>query len=171
MLILTKRIKIPLPNEYRVHSYLKGIPLQEYEGWNITRKGNSPHINFKLGKTTNVGIFALKLKTVWDDLTRLEPNLKKFHPDLTKCWVIRMLKNGGLFTHIDYKRDRALMIPVGPNKGEIHYHMHWKWKPFYTYQYKGPTLTRTNVTHSVKNTTGDDRYVIQIIHKQYEDTF
>ena len=171
MLILTKKLNIRLPNEFRVHSFLKSIPNQDWEGWTITRKGNTSQLNFSVTKTTNVGIFAIKLKNVWADLIRLEPNLKKFHPDLTKCWVIKMIRGGGIFPHVDYKRDRAILIPIGPNKGEIHYHLHWKWKPFYTYKYKGPTLTRTNWPHSVKNETGDDRYVIQIVHKVYEDTF
>ena len=73
-----------------------------------------------------------------------------------------MVPDGGIFSHVDYKRAKAKLIPIGPNKGEIHYHLHWKWKPFYTHKYTGPTITRTNWPHSVKNETGDDRYVIQI---------
>ena len=41
-----------------------------------------------------------------------------------------MAPGGGIFSHVDYKRDTAKLIPIGPNKGEIHYHLHWKWKPF-----------------------------------------
>ena len=65
-------------------------------------------------------------------MSKLEPNLKKFDPDLTKCWVTKMVPDGGIFSHIDYKRDRAKLIPIGPNKGEIHYHLNWRLKPFYT---------------------------------------
>ena len=25
---------------------------------------------------------------------------------------------GGIFSHVDYKRDTAKLIPIGPNKGE-----------------------------------------------------
>jgi len=162
MLLLTKKIDIKLPNEEKVHSFLKSIPDKLWDGWTITRKGNTHHLNFKLTKTTNVGIFVIKLSELWNDLNKIEPNLKKFDPDLRKCWVTKMIPNGGIFSHIDYKRDRAKLIPIGSNKGEIHYHLNWRLKPFYTHKYTGPTITRTNWPHSVKNETGDDRYVIQI---------
>lgn len=165
MLLLTKKINIKLPNENKIHSYLKSIPEEDWEGWTITRKENTRHLNFKVTKSTNVGIHVIKLKNVWDDLIRLEPNLVMFDPNLRKCWVTKMIPGGGIFSHVDYKRDVAKLIPIGPNKGEIHYHLHWKWKPFYTYKYTGPTLTRTNIPHSVKNETGADRYVIQIADK------
>ena len=162
MLLLTKKINISLPHENKVHSFLKTIPNEDWEGWTITRKDNSAHLNFNVTKTTNVGISVIKLNTVWEDLIKLEPNLKKFDPDLTKCWVTKMKPGGGIFSHVDYKRDRAKLIPIGPNKGEIHYHLNWRLKPFYTHKYLGPTITRTNWPHSVKNETGEDRYVIQI---------
>jgi len=165
MLLLTKKIDIKLPHEDKVHFFLKKIPDEDWEGWTITRKGNTANLNFDVTKTTNVGISVIKLNNVWEDLIKLEPNLKKFDPDLTKCWVTKMAPGGGIFSHVDYKRDIAKLIPIGPNKGEIHYHLHWKWKPFYTYKYTGPTLTRTNLPHSVKNETGADRYVIQIADK------
>lgn len=162
MLFLTEKINVELPNEDTLHSFLKDIPDKSWEGWTITRKENTAHLNFSVTKTTNVGIYVIKLKDLWNDLVRIEPNLKKFDPDLTKCWVTKMIPDGGIFSHIDYKRDRAKLIPIGPNKGEIHYHLNWRSKPFYTYKYTGPTITRTNWTHSVKNETGEDRYVIQI---------
>lgn len=165
MLFLTKKINITLPYEDKVHSFLKNIPDEDWEGWTISRKDSTAHLNFNVTKTTNVGIFAIKLNTIWEDLVKLEPNLKKFDPDLTKCWATKMKSGGGIFTHIDYKRYTAKLIPIGLNKGEIHYHLHWKWKPFYTYKYTGPTLTRTNIPHSVINETGEDRYVIQIADK------
>ena len=165
MLLLTKKINIKLPREDRVHSFLKSLPHNMWEGWTITRKENTANLNFSVTETTNVGISVIKLNSVWDELIRLEPNLIDFDPDLTKCWVTKMAPGGGIFSHVDYKRDTAKLIPIGPNKGEIHYHLHWKWKPFYTYKYTGPTLTRTNVPHSVKNETGEDRYVIQIADK------
>ena len=71
MLLLTKKINIKLPNEDKVHSYLKSIPNEDWEGWTITRKGNTPHLNFKVTKSTNVGIHVIKLKNFWDDLIRL----------------------------------------------------------------------------------------------------
>ena len=43
------------------------------------------NLNFDVTKTTNVGISVIKLKDVWEDLIKLEPNLTKFDPDLTKC--------------------------------------------------------------------------------------
>ena len=165
MLFLTKKINIRLPQENKIHSFLKDIPDEDWEGWTITRKENTAHLNFNVTKTTNVGISVIKLNRMWDDLIRLEPNLVKFDPDLTKCWVTKMAPGGGIFSHLDYKRYTAKLIPIGPNKGEIHYHLHWKWKPFYTYKYIGPTLTRTNIPHSVRNDTGKDRYVIQIADK------
>ena len=165
MLFLTKKINIRLPQENKIHSFLKDIPDEDWEGWTITRKENTAHLNFNVTKTTNVGISVIKLNSVWDDLIRLEPNLVKFDPDLTKCWVTKMAPGGGIFSHLDYKRYTAKLIPIGPNKGEIHYHLHWKLKPFYTYKYTGPTLTRTNIPHSVRNDTGKDRYVIQIADK------
>ena len=165
MLLLTKKINIKLPREDKVHSFLKSIPNNLWEGWTITRRGHTANLNFSVTKTTNVGISVIKLNSVWEELIRLEPNLIDFDPDLTKCWVTKMAPGGGIFSHRDYKRDTAKLIPIGPNKGEIHYHLHWMWKPFYTYKYTGPTLTRTNIPHSVKNETGDDRYVIQIADK------
>ena len=165
MLLLTKKINIRLPREDRVHSFLKSIPDKLWQGWTITRKQNTSNLNFSVTNTTNVGISVIKLNTVWNELIILEPNLIEFDPDLTKCWVTKMAPGGGIFSHVDYKRDIAKLIPIGPNKGEIHYHLHWKWKPFYTYKYTGPTLTRTNLPHSVKNETGADRYVIQIADK------
>ena len=165
MLLLTKKIKISLPHEDKVHTFLKSIPDEKWEGWTITRRENTAHLNFSVTETTNVGISVIKLNNVWEELISLEPNLIDFDPDLTKCWVTKMKPGGGIFSHVDYKRDTAKLIPIGPNKGEIHYHLHWKCKPFYTYKYTGPTLTRTNVPHSVMNETGADRYVIQIADK------
>ena len=78
MLLLTKKIDISLPNENKVHSFLKTIPDEEWEGWTITRKDNSANLNFNVTKTTNVGISVIKLNTVWEELIKLEPNLKKF---------------------------------------------------------------------------------------------
>ena len=165
MLFLTEKINIELPKEDTIHSFLKDIPDKSWEGWTITRKGNTSQLNFDVTKSTNVGISVIKLNKLWEELIKLEPNLIKFDPDLTKCWVTKMIPGGGIFSHVDYKRDIAKLIPIGPNKGEIHYHLHWKWKPFYTYKYIGPTLTRTNIPHSVRNDTGKDRYVIQIADK------
>ena len=51
MLLLTKKINIKLPNEDKVHSFLKNIPDEDWEGWTITRKGNTPHLNFNVTKT------------------------------------------------------------------------------------------------------------------------
>ena len=41
MLFLTEKINIELPNEDTIHSFLKDIPDGAWEGWTITRKGNT----------------------------------------------------------------------------------------------------------------------------------
>ena len=71
MLFLTKKINISLPQEDKIHSFLKDIPDEDWEGWTITRKENTAHLNFNVTKTTNVGISVIKLNSVWDDLIRL----------------------------------------------------------------------------------------------------
>ena len=46
MLLLTKKINIKLPREDRVHSFLKSLPDNMWEGWTITRKENTANLNF-----------------------------------------------------------------------------------------------------------------------------
>ena len=48
MLLLTKKINISLPNEDKVHSFLKNIPDEDWEGWTITRKDNTANLNFNV---------------------------------------------------------------------------------------------------------------------------
>ena len=72
MLFLTKKINVELPNEDTLHSFLKDIPDKSWEGWTITRKENTAHLNFSVTKTTNVGIYVIKLKDLWNDLIRIE---------------------------------------------------------------------------------------------------
>ena len=62
MLLLTKKINIKLPREDKVHSFLKSLPDNMWEGWTITRKENTANLNFSVTKTTNVGISVIKLK-------------------------------------------------------------------------------------------------------------
>ena len=103
--------------------------------------------------------FVIKLKNVWDDLIRLEPNLVMFDPNLRKCWVTKMIPGGGIFSHVDYKRDVAKLIQSVPTKVKL-LSLALEVETFILTP--GPTLTRTNIPHSVKNETGADRYVIQI---------
>ena len=64
MLLLTKKINIELPNENKVHSFLKSIPDKLWEGWTITRKGHTSHLNFNVDKPTKAKITAIIQKRI-----------------------------------------------------------------------------------------------------------
>jgi hypothetical protein len=101
MLILTKKLNIRLPNEFRVHSFLKSIPNQDWEGWTITRKGNTSQLNFSVTKTTNVGI---EVVVYFHTLTTNVIEQYLFQSVLTKVkYIITCIGSGNLLKLINTK--------------------------------------------------------------------
>ena len=65
------------------------------------------------------------------------------------------MPGGGIQWHKDFKRTKALLIPIGENKGSIYYEN-------FTYKYEGPTYITTNVLHKTHNDGKINRYTIQL---------
>lgn len=89
--------------------------------------------------------------------------IKNYIPDLIikNSYVTKCLPLYTMVPHIDPGRDTAIIIPLGNNKGNISFYIFNKL--IYTYQYKGPTITRVNMNHSAHNpSTTDIRYSITV---------
>ena len=144
---------------------ISGISLSTYKEHDekiITRKNKWGHINFDYnGAKTNCKMYSAFLSDYWDLFLSVEPRLSQFNPNLKKSWITKTKPGGGIFPHIDHQRKSNLLIPLGKNKGKVNFHLHYTLPPFRTYEYTGPTIIRTNVTHSAYNTSSEDRYTLQ----------
>ncbi len=87
----------------------------------------------------------------------------KFVPDIMikNSYVTKCAPGYSMEPHIDPNRETAIIIPLGNNKGDISFY--YGGKKVYTYDYKGPTLTRVGINHSATNpSTTDYRYGITV---------
>lgn len=77
--------------------------------------------------------------------------IQKHIPDLIlkNSYVTKCLPMYSMIPHIDPGRETAIIIPLGKIKGSISFYLFDK--KIYTYQYKGPTMTRVNINHSATN--------------------
>ena len=148
-------------NDYLIKKYIINSIIN-WNAWEITRSDLIGHINFNYNvKKTNCGMYATFLSNHWENLVEIEPNLTLFNPNLKKSWIAKTIPGGGIFPHIDYNRKISTIIPLGNNKGEIKFHLHYTLPAFYTHTYTGPTTIRTNITHSLLNNSNTDRYALQ----------
>ena len=158
-MFLIKKINYKL-NEEVLLSLITTI--DEWTPWVITRKNKWGHINFDYnGAKTNCKMYSAFLSDYWDLFLSVEPRLSQFNPNLKKSWITKTKPGGGIFPHIDHQRKSNLLIPLGKYKGKVNFHLHYTHPPFRTYAYTGPTIIRTNVTHSAYNTSSEDRYTLQ----------
>ena len=136
--------------------------ITDWNPWVITRKDKWGHINFDYkGASTNCKMYSAFLSDYWPLLLAVEPRLSQFNPNLKKSWIVKMESGGGIFPHIDYQRNSSTVIPLGDNKGKVGFHLHYTLPPFISFKYLGPTIIRTNITHSAYNTSNEDRYTLQ----------
>jgi hypothetical protein len=136
--------------------------ITDWNPWVITRKNKWGHINFDYkGTSTNCKMYSAFLSDYWPLLLSVEPRLSQFNPNLKKSWIVKMGPGGGIFPHIDYQRNSSTVIPLGDNKGNVGFHLHYSLPSFISFKYLGPTIIRTNITHSAYNTSNEDRYTLQ----------
>ena len=90
-----------------------------------------------------------------DIIEKAIPQLKDIEYDIKKSHITKTIPGGGISWHKDYKRSKALLIPIGENKGSIYYEN-------FTYKYEGPTFIITNVLHKTHNDSNINRYTIQL---------
>ena len=162
-MLLTQSINIKCDEEALLRIITK---ITDWTPWVIERKDKVGHITFNYnGEETNCGMYSAFLSDYWDLFRAVSPDIEKFKPNLKKSWITKTIPGGGIFPHIDYKRRSSTLLPLGNNKGVVNYHFHYSLPSFYTFSYTGPTRIRTNITHSAKNNSSTNRYVIQF----YED--
>ena len=164
-MLLTQSINIKCDEDALLRIITK---ITDWTPWVIERKNKVGHITFNYngGDSSNCGIYSAFLSDYWELFKAVSPNIEKFKPNLKKSWITKTIPTGGIFPHIDYKRNSSMLLPLGDNKGSVKYYPHYSFsKCYWEYKYKGPTRIRTNITHSAVNNSTTDRYVIQF----YED--
>ena len=158
-MFLIKRIPYKLNEDALLRIITKIV---NWTPWVITRKNKWGHINFDYkGDETNCKMYSAFLSDYWDLLLAVEPRLLQLNPNLKKSWITKMEPGGGIFPHIDHERTSSTVIPLGSNKGKVGFHLHYTLPPVISYNYRGPTIIRTNITHSAYNTSNEDRYTLQ----------
>lgn len=88
--------------------------------------------------------------------------IQKYVPDLIvkNSYVTKCNPHYSMVPHIDPGRSTAIIFPLGANKGTISFYGFGK--KLYTYDYRGPTLTRVNVNHSATNNSNEYRFSITV---------
>ncbi len=131
-------------------------PKLRWFGWNFKNYDKDRTItSIDWGKSSEIGVFSLRFTKHQDTILKAIPQLKDIKFDAKKSHITKTLPQGGLPWHKDYKRSKALLIPIGTNKGKILY------KNF-SFKYEGPTYITTNVLHRTKNDSNINRYTIQL---------
>jgi hypothetical protein len=155
-MLLFKSISIPL-NEQKIIEVLE----EEHRGWfgmsvdpddqklRILRKHSDGDY---WGKSWT--LVAKKLEP-YIDLTGID-----FDPE--RSLVGRTGPYGFAGPHTDRGRARALIIPLGKNKGQLTFHLPLFKIPMWRHSYTGPTVIRSNIFHSMSNNSDCPRYAIQL---------
>ena len=131
-------------------------PKLKWFGWNFKHYDKDRSItSIDWGKSSEIGVFSLRFTKHQDTVLKAIPQLKDIKFDAKKSHITKTLPNGGLPWHKDYKRSKALLIPIGINKGKIFY------KNF-SFKYEGATYITTNVLHRTQNDSNINRYTIQL---------
>ena len=91
-------------------------------GWNFKNYAKDKTItSIDWGKSSSIGVFSLRFSKHQDVILKAIPELKDIKFDPKKSHITKTLPQGGLPWHKDYKRKKALLIPIGTNKGTIIY--------------------------------------------------
>ncbi len=131
-------------------------PNLRWFGWQFKNYAKDKTItSINWGKSSDIGVFSLRFTKHQDTVMKAIPGLKNIKFDASKSHITKTLPQGGLPWHKDYKRKKALLIPIGNNKGTLIY------KNF-SFKYEGPTYITTNVLHKTQNDSNINRYTIQL---------
>ena len=107
------------------------------------------------GKNSDIGCYSLRYTKYQQLIEKAIPQLKSIKYNPKKSHITKTLPKGGLPWHKDYQRKKALLIPIGENKGSIMYNN-------FVFKYQGPTFIATNVLHKTFNDSKINRYTIQL---------
>ena len=125
-------------------------------GWNFKNYAKDKTImSIDWGKSSSIGVCSLRFSKHQDVILKAIPQLKDIKFDPKKSHITKTLPQGGLPWHKDYKRKKALLIPIGTNKGTIIYEN-------FSFKYEGPTYITTNILHRTQNDSNINRYTIQL---------
>lgn len=125
-------------------------------GWKFSDFSKDKTIkSIKWGKTSDIGCFSLRFTKYQQLIENAIPKIKSIKYDPKKSHITKTLPGGGLPWHKDFKRKKALLIPIGENKGTIMYNN-------FVFKYQGPTFIATNVLHKTYNDSKINRYTIQL---------
>lgn len=125
-------------------------------GWKFKNQSkDKTFTSINWGKTSDIGVYSLRFTKFKDIIEKAIPQLKDIKYDAKKSHITKTLPGGGIQWHKDFKRTKALLIPIGENKGSIYYEN-------FTYRYEGPTYITTNVLHKTHNDSKINRYTIQL---------
>tara|TARA_R110001592_G_scaffold62234_2_gene190219 strand:+ start:5463 stop:5927 length:465 start_codon:yes stop_codon:yes gene_type:complete len=125
-------------------------------GWNFKNYAKDKTItSIDWGKSSPIGVFSLRFSKHQNTILKAIPQLKDIKFDPKKSHITKTIPQGGLPWHKDYKRKKALLIPIGNNKGTIIYEN-------FSFKYEGPTYITTNILHRTQNDSNINRYSIQL---------
>ena len=131
-------------------------PKLRWFGWNFKNFAKDRTItSIDWGKTSEIGVFSLRFSKHIGTVMKAIPQIKEIKFDAKKSHITKTLPNGGIPWHKYFKRSKALLIPIGSNKGTIIYEN-------FSFKYEGPTYITTNVLHMTKNDSNINRYTIQL---------
>lgn len=125
-------------------------------GWNFNDQqldGTLNKINYS--KRSAWGVYSRRARDHKSDLYYSIPQLCNIDFDIEKSHITKIEPGGSLPWHKDYNRSKALLIPIGVNKGKLHYENE-------ELVYLGPTVIITNKLHRIVNNTDFHRYSIQL---------
>jgi len=125
-------------------------------GWKFSDFSKDKTIkSIKWGKTSDIGCFSLRFTKYQQLIENAIPQIKSIKYDPKKSHITKTLPGGGLPWHKEKKKKKALLIPIGENKGTIMYNN-------FVFKYQGPTFIATNVLHKTHNDSKINRYTIQL---------
>ena len=152
---MLKKMKLNINHKLLIDEIFEN-PKLKWFGWNFKNYAKDKTItSIDWGKKSDIGVFSLRYNKFKDIIEKAIPQLKDIEYDIKKSHITKTIPGGGISWHKDYKRSKALLIPIGENKGSIYYEN-------FTYKYEGPTFIITNVLHKTHNDSNINRYTIQL---------
>lgn len=154
-MLLYKTIKIDMDEEAIIK-----VLSSELRGW-IGFSLDLNNSSLQIGRVSEGGYYAKRWTQVEE---KIKPYIDLSHVnfDPEKSLVSKTGPGGFARPHVDLERSRALLIPLGDNKGRLTFHIPYKRLPIWQHHYTGPTLIRSNVLHSMVNDSEKERYCMQL---------
>jgi len=138
-------------------SFLDTIKNSKNVVWVTAVMSSNGSIQFVKDKQ-GAGFFTAKLKK----FPSIVEEISKQYPDVVveNSYVTKLTPNYNMLPHIDKNRKTAILMPLGKNKGEIVYSVCGI--PVHTHVYRGPIISRVDITHGANNTSDSIRYALTL---------